>query len=820
MSNYPKVYGFCDAGCRRRVPTYDEFKNSAAYVKVMPDEYGVYTLDVDKAYLIKNPSAVDGWGFTIRIISQSGSSATARDVELIAYDEYADGLEFKLLKILGNAVNSITTNYRSKWEQNGQQSDVIQLGSGDIEGYVGYIEVKSTSYRSEGNRTYYDELEVIMYNEDANIEGLEGKSAYEIAVDNGFVGTEAEWVKMIEGYVLTEDDKQEIASKIEPKGLTPLFSNSIEECTDTTKLYVLPDGYIYGCILTEVVTEGYKNLATPNDVGTTADSPKWLNNFRISSSGVTNSSGNGKSVCNTIYRKDGTNLQFGDVIRVKGVSFASEDRCLLGAVSPTGENNELYNYISSLPDTYLDYALEGDVHKFTIKNATANGMAQPRYVRFAFPTPTDPSTVTITVNEEIKEAGIVKEYAWANTGHAFVPADYEDRIVDLEEKATEFNERIEAVEEGKTHIPTVWDEAINYASNRLDEARNGGVNCVNFLWATDIHAIEEKPSTLAFTTDKTMDEVGKLFGHIARNMMDKADIPLFVATGDLMSQNSYTDTAKVYGELALIKRWLNPIPHYQQALIMGNHDGAWGNTMAVEDQYKNQLPLNEMYNLIYRKQAMDLRRVSGDNGTYYYIDNVPQRMRFIMLNTNNTPDYEALSDGKAKYNRFSGCYCQAQLDWLTNVALNMPEGYTACILGHEPYPSDWTQMVGIVDAYNKRVSFKNTYTHSENTWRNSTVNVNFANATGEIAAVFAGHVHYDYIRNNENNPMYTTCPLITMTTSLGGRADRDLPTGATQPSRSEDNATEFAMDIVTVDTANRKIYMTRLGAGVDREVSY
>lgn len=29
---------------------------------------------------------------------------------------------------------------------------------------------------------------------------------------------------------------------------TPLFANNIEECTDTSKLYVLPDGYIYGYV--------------------------------------------------------------------------------------------------------------------------------------------------------------------------------------------------------------------------------------------------------------------------------------------------------------------------------------------------------------------------------------------------------------------------------------------------------------------------------------------------------------------------------------------------------------------------------------------
>lgn len=46
--------------------------------------------------------------------------------------------------------------------------------------------------------------------------GSDGKSAYEIAVANGFVGTESEWLESLKGapgddYVLTEADKTEIA---------------------------------------------------------------------------------------------------------------------------------------------------------------------------------------------------------------------------------------------------------------------------------------------------------------------------------------------------------------------------------------------------------------------------------------------------------------------------------------------------------------------------------------------------------------------------------------------------------------------------------
>lgn len=55
------------------------------------------------------------------------------------------------------------------------------------------------------------------------IKGEDGKSAYQIAVENGFVGTELEWLTSLKGvkgdsgepgndYVLTDTDKIEIAN--------------------------------------------------------------------------------------------------------------------------------------------------------------------------------------------------------------------------------------------------------------------------------------------------------------------------------------------------------------------------------------------------------------------------------------------------------------------------------------------------------------------------------------------------------------------------------------------------------------------------------
>ena len=53
-----------------------------------------------------------------------------------------------------------------------------------------------------------------------SLKGKDGKSAYQIALDNGFIGTETAWLESLKGvkgdpgndYVLTDTDKSEIAN--------------------------------------------------------------------------------------------------------------------------------------------------------------------------------------------------------------------------------------------------------------------------------------------------------------------------------------------------------------------------------------------------------------------------------------------------------------------------------------------------------------------------------------------------------------------------------------------------------------------------------
>ena len=66
---------------------------------------------------------------------------------------------------------------------------------------------------------------------------------------------------------------------------------------------------------------------------------------------------------------------------------------------------------------------DGRVTEFTI-GGNING-----YIRLTLGG--DPETAIITINEEISSSEAT-ETGWRSTGHAFVPADYENRIVAIE----------------------------------------------------------------------------------------------------------------------------------------------------------------------------------------------------------------------------------------------------------------------------------------------------------------------------------------------------------------------------------------------------
>jgi hypothetical protein len=223
--------------------------------------------------------------------------------------------------------------------------------------------------------------------------------------------------------------------------IEPLFAESadwLNENGDTTKVYVLPDGYIWAYFYKEGSGPAYTNrlpMATDTDRKTILNDVGYVDGYRINSSGEAKAlSGCQASGYIPVVK--------GDIIRIKYlepskattsythvVPFYNSSNAQVAATSIATSNGAFA--LSGSPTGVVVAEVDG-AKLITITTSQLTGdLSDCNAFRFMG---TNMANVIVTVNEEIVEGGSVGGYGWYSTGHAFVPADYEDRIIALEKK--------------------------------------------------------------------------------------------------------------------------------------------------------------------------------------------------------------------------------------------------------------------------------------------------------------------------------------------------------------------------------------------------
>jgi len=212
-----------------------------------------------------------------------------------------------------------------------------------------------------------------------------------------------------------------------------------------------------------------------------------------------------------------------------------------------------------------------------------------------------------------------------------------------------------------------------------------------------------------------------------------------------------------------------------------------------------------------------LFHVSEENSTlYYYVDDEETKMRYICLDSGDVP-YMFTEDGKLKYKaQHEFAMSQKQVDWLINDALKIEEeGWGIVVTTHYvPYPEAekgkekanryMSILTDILDAYKSGGKISADY--YEGDYKNH-VEADFSGyKKNDVIAVLAGDRHTDRLEYSEGG-----IPHIFTGNSV---------TYYSQAARKDGDKRELLYDVLTIDRGERKIYVTRVGAGENREATY
>ena len=188
---------------------------------------------------------------------------------------------------------------------------------------------------------------------------------------------------------------------------------------------------------------------------------------------------------------------------------------------------------------------------------------------------------------------------------------------------------------------------------------------------------------------------------------------------------------------------------------------------------------------------------TGEPGrNYYYFDNNRAHIRYIVL--------DSYSPGTADSTGAKEGYEAEQISWLTNIALDVPDGWGVIVFTHHMYymnlqtmaltppPTGGQAALDALDAYNANESSK-----------------------GEVICVVQGHTHHDRITHTTGGiPV-----IITACDKYKPWIDGDTNNEPWLSTRIEGTITEQAFDIVIVDRKERKLFFYRIGGdafnGVD-----
>ena len=335
----------------------------------------------------------------------------------------------------------------------------------------------------------------------------------------------------------------------------------------------------------------------------------------------------------------------------------------------------------------------------------------------------------------------------------------------------------------------------------LNAKKLQNANTFSFLFYTDSHITDVSSFADLLTIN-----------YINHNM----ELEFTACCGDNLD-NNFAKTQ----HLETASRLINTLTFDNFFTVKGNHDD---NSFMSEgtDNIKYTMLPREQYEIMFHKMAGIVNfDTSNKYGLYYYYDIPQYKVRAVFLNSIDIPYLpDPAMPAAWKYaGQSTYAYSNAQLNWLAHSALNLPDtAWKVILFTHiNPFNEDMIgadnlahnslELTAIVDAFKKGTSYNSVSTDGDFA---QAVSVDFTDrGKGNVLAFFYGHTHSEQVLNRNGIPYISTwndCPKKSLSNP-----------GA--PARTAGTTSEICLNIVTVDLEQSKIFMTKIGAGDDLEIS-
>lgn len=352
----------------------------------------------------------------------------------------------------------------------------------------------------------------------------------------------------------------------------------------------------------------------------------------------------------------------------------------------------------------------------------------------------------------------------------------------------------------KGEIPDYWKPLLEEKIEKIKKLQaEGGENCTSFALIADLHWSHNAQKSPA----------------LLKKVMDDCGIPYYFNAGDTVASAPFCDPEFIRLEFEESRAAFKAIED-KCLMSIGNHDGVYS-TFEEPNDYKENLTKEERFAYFYQWATVYKNRVFGEDYSYYYADDKKNKIRYVVLNTHDIPSDEKDENGFAKYNVFSQYQIrQTQLNWFAHVALDVPDNSWSVVLcSHENDSADEGYhtanrdlLVGVINAFKTRGKFEGKTDLPEKSWCNASISVDYTNRGGNFIVWVAGHMHED--RMVERDGIVSVC---TDSDSCGWAS-------MVKPLHDLGTTAEHRFDVFTINKKEKKVYITRIGFGEDREFRY